>query len=422
MKKRILVFPCGSEVALDIHSSVKYSTYFHLVGASSVADHGKFVYEDYIEGLPYITDASFIPAIKALVAEHDIDAIYPAMDSVITMLKEAEKELDCPVISSSLDTVRLCLSKRDTYKALEGHVRIPHLYTRETVDAYPVFLKPNVGYGAKGAKRVDNVRELRTHTDGKDDLLICEYLPGEEFTVDCFTDRHGNLLYCAARKRNRIRDGISVNTYFVDNQEEFREMAVAINARVEFRGAWFYQVKRDKDGQLCLMEIASRLGGSSLLSRGIGVNCALLTLFDFFDYDVQVLTNDYRIELDRALENKYKVDISYSAVYVDYDDCLVLDKARVNVDLLAFLYDCLNKGKRIILLTKHKGDLREELRRFRIESLFDEIIHISPDRRKCDYITCADAIFIDDSHAERSDVKKYAKLHVFSPDMVEVLM
>ncbi len=422
MKRNILVFPCGSEVALDIYSSVRYSTYFHLIGASSVADHGKFVYEDYIEGLPYITDAGFVPALKTIIAERNIDAIYPAMDSVMTALKEAEEELGCPVVSSPLETVRLCLSKRDTYKALDGCVRVPQLYAIETVDAYPVFLKPNVGYGAKGTKRVNNTLELKTYTDGKSDLLICEYLPGEEFTVDCFTDRHGRLLYSAARKRNRIKDGISVNTFFADNQEEFRGMTEAINSRVEFRGAWFYQVKRDKDGQLCLMEMASRLGGSSLLSRGIGVNCALLSLFDFFNYDVQVVENDYKIELDRALENRYKVDIDYSTVYVDYDDCLVLDKTRLNIELVSFLYSCLNKGKRIVLLTKHVGDLQSELQRFRIENLFDEIIHISPDSKKCDYITCTDAIFIDDSHAERRNVKAAKGLNVFSPDMVDILM
>ena len=103
MKRNILVFPCGSEIGLDIYSSVRYSTYFHLIGASSVDDHGRFVYEDYIPDVPFVTDPSFIPAMAQIVRERKVDAIYPAMDFVMTVLKEHEGELGCPVIASSLE-------------------------------------------------------------------------------------------------------------------------------------------------------------------------------------------------------------------------------------------------------------------------------------------------------------------------------
>jgi hypothetical protein len=38
MKKNVLVFPCGSEIGLEIHKSLSYSTHFTLVGGSSVDD------------------------------------------------------------------------------------------------------------------------------------------------------------------------------------------------------------------------------------------------------------------------------------------------------------------------------------------------------------------------------------------------
>ena len=41
--KNILVFPCGSEIALEIYRSLRYSTHFKLIGANSLDDHGKFV-------------------------------------------------------------------------------------------------------------------------------------------------------------------------------------------------------------------------------------------------------------------------------------------------------------------------------------------------------------------------------------------
>ena len=182
-------------------------------------------------------------------------------------------------------------------------------------------------------------------------------------------------------------------------------------------------MKRAENGELCLLEIASRLGGSSLLSRAVGVNLALMTLFDAFDVDVAPQVNaGYRVVLDRALENRYRCEgLHYSTVYVDYDDCLILDKKTVNVQLVGFLYECLNSGKRLVLLTKHIGDLEGELKAFRLDQLFDEIIHIPDNAEKSGYIQDKDAIFIDDSFAERQKIKERIGLPVFGPEMVDVL-
>ena len=90
-KKNILVFPCGSEIGLEIHRALEFSIHFNLIGASSVDDHGKFVYENYIGNLPFIDNNDFITAIKKIVTEENIDAIYPTMDSVITLLKKNER-------------------------------------------------------------------------------------------------------------------------------------------------------------------------------------------------------------------------------------------------------------------------------------------------------------------------------------------
>lgn len=423
MKKNILVFPCGSEIGLDIYSSVCYSTYFHLIGGSSVDDHGRFVYKDYISNIPFANTPEFIPTFAQIVKERSIDAIYPAMDLVITILKEHESELGCRVIASPVETTEICLSKELTYKELNGIIRIPKIYNSANISEsdFPVFAKPKIGYGAKGTKKLKNQDEVNNFIKDKDDLLIVEYLPGEEYTVDCFTDKEGKLLYSAARKRNRVKDGISVNTFFVDDQSEFIEIAKKINSKIKFRGAWFYQAKRDRNGQLCLLEIASRLGGSSLLSRAIGVNFALLSLFDAFDYTVSVLKNNYKVELDRALENRYKTDLEFDSVYCDYDDCLIIDKSIVNTELVGFLYNCLNNGKKLYLLSKHEGDLKQELRDFRLESLFDEVIHIEKTTNKADFIKSGKAIFIDDSNAERLNIKQNCGIPVFSPDMIDVL-
>src|SRR5690606_2035985 len=209
------------------------------------------------------------------------------------------------------ETTEICLSKSKTYHTLNGIVRTPKMFkSMEEVSTFPVFLKPDIGYGSRGAKKIDNVEEGRMHLNSFSNSLILEFLPGKEYTVDCFTNRHGELLYHGARERKRVANGISVNTVPVkSNDDEILKIVEKINNRIKFSGAWFVQLKEDVNGQFSLLEIAARLGGSSSLNRNLGVNFALLSIFDAFELDVDVFTNNYCIELDRALDNKYKLSI-----------------------------------------------------------------------------------------------------------------
>ena len=253
--------------------------------------------------------------------------------------------------------------------------------------------------------------------------LIMDYLPGEEYTVDCFTDRHRNLLFSGVRIRKRISNGISVNTLpFAGDTTEFTQIIEAINATIPMRGAWFTQLKRDKDGHLVLMEIAARFGGSSSLFRAQGVNFASLTLFDAFDHDVSICKNEFQVEMDRALDTIYKINIQYNEVFVDYDDCLVMRDGTINHTLMAYLWWCINRNIRLTLLTKHETEIHACLKELRMDHLFDRVIQIAPDQHKSDFIDNNEAIFIDDSFAERQEVSIRHKIPVFSIDMIKGLV
>lgn len=422
-KYNILVFPCGSEIGLEINRSLKYSIHINLIGGNSVDDHGKFVYENYIPNIPFFDDPSFLITIKKIIKEHNIHAIYPAMDAVIAKLSSLETELGCKVIGSPFKTNEICLSKIKTYEILKDTITVPKIYSNlDEVNQFPVFMKPEVGYGARGAKLIHNFNQGKEHLISFPSSIILENLPGREFTVDCFTNKDGDLLFSKARIRNRISNGISVNTVPVTNKvKEFEEIASSINNKIEFRGAWFFQMKEDSSGDLSLLEVASRLGGSSSLFRNLGINFALLSIFDAFNHKVEIFLNDFNLELDRALDNKYKIDIQFSRVYVDFDDCLLLTD-KVNTNLVSLLYQFLNDGKKLILITKHDKDINISLKQFRLLDLFDEIIHLEKSHYKYEYMQSESSIFIDDSHAERLQVYEKLGIPVFAPDNVECLL
>jgi hypothetical protein len=424
-KLKILVFPCGSEIGLEVHRSLQYSTHVELVGANSIDDHGRFIFKKYINGIPFIDSVKAIPALKNIVQSNNIDAIYPTMDKVIWKLKKHESELGCKVIASPYETTEICLSKRSTYTKLSTIIKTPKLYENsEQINTFPVFVKPNIGYGTRDIFKANDYKDLEWFLKerNKEDYIISEYLPGDEYTVDSFTNRKGKLLFSKPRIRKRISNGISVNTKPVlDNLNEFINIANLINDNLTLRGAWFFQVKKDKNGKLTLLEVAARLGGSSSLFRGKGVNFALMSVFDMFDFDVEVVENNYDIEVDRALDIKYNISYNFEVVYTDFDDCLIIND-KVNTNLIKFLYSVINAKKKVILLTKHNGQIKQQLEKYRLNNLFDKVIHIKPLENKTKYINNKKSIFIDDSFLERKKVHDELNIPVFAPDMIEVFM
>src|SRR5690606_11578155 len=273
MHYNILVFPCGSEIGLEIHRSLKFSRHITLYGANSVDDHGRFVFENYFSGLPFFNEEGFVDELKVLVKENNIDAVYPAMDAVIAFLKDREDELGCKVIAPSKEVTETCLSKTKSYRLLRDSILVPRIYeSLDNVDQFPVFLKPDVGYGSRGVLKANTKEEAQNHLTDYPTCLISEYLPGKEYTVDCFTDRNGKLLYHGARERKRVMNGISVNTIpFKEREEEIAEIVAKVNSKINFSGAWFIQLKENSKGEFALLEIAARLGGSSSLNRNRGV-------------------------------------------------------------------------------------------------------------------------------------------------------
>jgi len=422
-KIRVLVFPCGSEIGLEIFRSLKYSRHIELFGASSVDDHGRFVYDNYSGDIPFVDSPLFDQIFLKLIRDLRIDAVFPTMDLVIAKLSKMGDGLPCRLIGSPHSTNLLALSKKKTYEFFREKIRVPVVHQNlEQITEFPVFGKPDIGYGSRGTKILRSANEVRRRIEKEPNHLIMEFLPGEEFTVDCFTDRHGKLLFSAPRKRGRIQKGISVNTYpSPEIAEKTNQLAQIINREVKFRGSWFFQVKQDRDGNLTLLEIASRLGGSSALFRAKGINFALMSIFDAFDYPVNALENTYWLELDRALDQRFKIQIQYNTVYIDLDDCLILG-GRVNSELVGFIFQCINQSKKIVLITKHEQNLNDTLSKFRLTTLFDAVIHLDKSQHKSDFIQELNSIFIDDSFSERNKVMSVHGIPVFAPDAVAALI
>ena len=419
----VLIFPAGTEIGLEINNALKFNKMIRVIGATSSEDHSRMVYKEVISGLPFVTDDDFIERINEVCEKNKIDFIYPAHDSVCLKLAQHLDELSAKVVTSPLETVEICRSKSKTYEHFAGEDFIPKTYEdKSEIDSYPVFVKPSVGQGSNGAVKVNNEKELDMRLYSGDDVVICEYLDGMEYTVDCFTDIHGELKVASLRNRKRMRSGISANSEILTPDARLLDIANRINAKLEFNGAWFFQLKRNNKGEYKLLEISPRIPGTMGLSRNRGVNFQILSIYNMLGYDVGILQHDYNIEVDRALISRYKIRQSYSTVYVDFDDTLIFEE-KVNQWLMMFLYQCVNKHIKLILITRHDGDIYSRLANHKISAdLFEEILHLDREADKSEFVKEKDAIFIDDSFRERKDVMDKCGINVFDVDEVEALI
>jgi hypothetical protein len=419
--KNILVFPCGSEIGLEIYRSLENSKHFKLFGGSSVEDHGKFVYKNYIPNLPSVDEKNFISQVNQICDKFEIDFIIPAHDSVVLKLAENEELLKSKILTSCYETCKICRSKLKTYLFFDKIIPTPIVYNKKENYVFPLFLKPEVGQGSKGTFKVNTKEELNFYLKKDPTLLILEFLPGKEYTVDCFTDKNGKLLFAEGRERVRINNGISFNTIPIQD-ESFLEMAKKINDNLSFRGAWFFQVKGRENKEKVLMEISPRIAGTMDLFRVKGVNFVLLGLHDMLNQEVKIINNNFGIELDRALSNKFKIDYDYESIYIDLDDTIIVNN-QVNINVIKFLYQAKNENKKIILITRHIKNINKTLKKnFLSKKIFNEIISVKNNQNKSNFIKNEMAIFIDDSFKERHDVLKNCKIPVFDLDAVEALI
>ena len=418
------VFPSGSEVSLEVSRSLKYSKDINLIGLGSTSDYGQVAFENNISTLPFFTKPNFISSLNKAVKSLNIRFLIPGMDEVAYFLKSNEEEIGCEVVYASLETAEIIRRKSRTYAALEGCVPTPFIYDKDHINAstnLPIFCKPDIGYGSNGARKVETLAQLNQII--KEDMggnIYTEYLPGEELTIDCFSNNNSEILFAGPRKRDRIRAGISVATKPVDLTNEIDNLASSISKTLSMNGCWFFQIKKSATGEFKLMEVASRVSGSMATYRLMGMNFILLDLYQRLGFPISVpkLSCVYS-RLERAFDVKLVGGASFDSVYIDLDDCLIF-KGYVNTDLISFLYGCRNKHIPIFLITRHARNLNKTLEQFRISTLFDDIFHITDGRPKSQLIQNDNPLFIDDSFTERQEVSKKINCKVASPDMISM--
>jgi hypothetical protein len=425
---KVLVFPGGTEIGLEIARALRYSKHFTPVGVNSEPDVSEIVYPEIVLGAPYAASCELPDYILRLCRQRSVEIVMPAHDEAIAALVPLRAE-GLTVVGPREDLGLILRSKSRTYDALSPAPFVPRRIDRanQPASAFPLFARPDRGQGSVGARMISNEADLHAALSKTNPDLVTEYLPGAEYTVDCFSTADGRLVFHAPRERLRTRHGIAVRTRAVSDSDEFKAIGETINAKLAPAGAWFYQAKRDGEGRLKLMEVANRIAGTSGYNRLRGVNLVEMALFQAIGTPVappSALAPASFI-FERSLAEHIKWDRqAVDRVYVDFDDTLVFEDGRLNHELVGLLYGLrANLRTDIVLITRHQYEIEPKLAHLGLRGLFSEIVHLRNGEPKAGAIDARGVVvFIDDSFEERRAVSAaHASVTCLGPESASLL-
>ncbi len=231
--------------------------------------------------VPPADDKSFMLEMIKIITKENIHLIIPTSGFDIIPLSRNKDELNRMEVAcffSDSSVVNLCNNKYEFYKKLKDRYPIPNysLFVEIEHD-YPVFVKPVHGKGSRDSYLCESAEEMLYITARHENMIICEYLPGKEYTIDVLSDLNGEPLCAIPRERIETKAGVSSKGR-IERNEDIMNLSMALAEYLELKGPSCMQMKEDKDGKLKFVEVNPRMGGGTVMATLAGVNIPGLIL------------------------------------------------------------------------------------------------------------------------------------------------
>jgi carbamoyl-phosphate synthase large subunit len=259
--------------------------------------------------LPRGDDPGFVEAMLEICGEHGIDVLVPTVDSELVPLADARDEFEAAgtsVLVAPTRALHLCLDKWALMQVADGSVPIPRSAPLD--DDFdpgdfdlPVLVKPRVGSGSRGVRRVDSWDALGAIRDRS--LLVQAHLPGPEYSLDVLASASGEVRAVVPRERLRVDSGIAITSRTV-HDEELEAIGAQAVETVGTTGVANVQVMRDADGTPRLIEINPRFPGTMPLTVASGVNMPRLALGELLGEPIPAGRLEFSdVAMTRVFEN-----------------------------------------------------------------------------------------------------------------------
>lgn len=244
--------------------------------------------------VPAVRSIDYTPRLKQIVADNDVRLIVPLTDLDLRVLSRHADEyaaMGCAVMVAPEETLKACRNKIEFDKLLRKAgmqgIETMSLASFRKKPFFPCFVKPIYGSAGIGTRKVASEEELDLHVQafGKQ-LMVQEYLPGREFTVDVYRRRDGVVCAVVPRQRLSVRSG-EVEKGVTIYDPTLIEQALTLAQHLPgMWGVFNAQCRWPDGGGPRFFEINPRFGGGAPLSIAAGVHLPKLLLMELLGMDV----------------------------------------------------------------------------------------------------------------------------------------
>lgn len=171
--------------------------------------------------VPRIDDENYINEIIKICKEENIKGLISLIDPELSLMSKNEDEfrkLGIKCFLSEYEVTEICFDKykmfqflkKNSFKTARSFIKFEDFkdsYNNNEID-FPVFVKPVCGSASININKINTIEEVKFLMDKYDDLIIQEFLDGQELGVDVYTDIiNGEVISIFVKEKIRMRSG-----------------------------------------------------------------------------------------------------------------------------------------------------------------------------------------------------------------------
>jgi carbamoyl-phosphate synthase large subunit len=234
--------------------------------------------------VPKIDHPEYINHIKEICEKENIIAVLSLIDPELSLLSKHADELNELGVTSIVSSFKACEQWLDKYKAVDffrnngfKHAKTYNSITdfkaalEENVIQFPVFVKPQKGSASLNINKACNIEEAKLIFKSTNDMIIQEYLDGQELGVDVYVDLISKRIISMF-----IKEKISMRAGETDKARSIKSDALfKVIENLVVKSGLIGPIDIDVfsiNGEYFISEINPRFGGGYLLAYECGVN------------------------------------------------------------------------------------------------------------------------------------------------------
>ena len=280
----ILITSAGTRNKVVQYFKSEFAGFGNVI-ATDMSDLAPAIYEaDRFYLVPRIDDPTYIDRLLEICKKEKIDCLFALIDPELSLIaKNKDRFLSIGVtpLISDYESVELAFDKYKMYKFLSSNgYKTAKTYIDKNkfyndldagIISFPVFVKPYRGSASININKVSSREEIDTLFDIHNDLIIQEFMDGQEIGADIYVDPISNkVISIFTKEKIKMRAGETDKARSFKDEKLFA-LIVELVEKIGYRYMIDMDIFRIGD-EYYISEINPRFGGGYPHAYEAGVN------------------------------------------------------------------------------------------------------------------------------------------------------